>query len=220
MNFNRSINKQNKNNCIFLAYTIYFLLLLLTLSFVTSEGIKKTLAMPIMGLDSNMKAIKTNTTNVTTSLIEKNIGNSNKTQIAESSFYKAKGKTIENASTTFPSFNQTAVIVVEKGSINGIGNITNFESWIFPSISPTNTLGFGHGVITSTDNQMISWIGYDKHSITEKNGTTIFQGDIFFNKSRSMGSISSLNNIKGIYITKEYSGTNGNEQTTKMWKTR
>ena len=60
--------------------------------------------MPIMGLDSNMKAIKTNTTNVTTSLIEKNIGNSNKTQITESSFYKAKGKTIENAPASFSKF--------------------------------------------------------------------------------------------------------------------
>jgi hypothetical protein len=59
----RDINKQNYNNS-FLNYTIP-LVLLLTFSFVTSEDIKKTLAMPILKLDDTMKTNKINITNFT-----------------------------------------------------------------------------------------------------------------------------------------------------------
>ncbi len=223
MNFSRRNNiKQNRNNHRFLIYEISFTLLSLTLSFATTECVKKTLAIPITVTDdNNTKTNKTSDNTATTAFAnETNMANSNNTRIAGSPFYEAIGKVISNSSTIFPSFNQTAEIVVEKGNINGIGNITNFESWIFPSISPTNKLAFGHGIITTTDNQMISWIGYDNYSITEKNETTIFTGKIFFNNSSSTGNLASLNNTKGIYITKEYPVTNGNEQTTKMWKIR
>jgi hypothetical protein len=59
----RDINKQNYNNS-FLNYTIP-LVLLLTFSFVTSEDIQKTLAMPILKLDDTMKTNKINITNFT-----------------------------------------------------------------------------------------------------------------------------------------------------------
>ena len=60
----RDINKQNYD-ILFLIYTIPLVLLLLTLSFVTGEDVKNTLAMPIVNLDNMMKTNKTNITNST-----------------------------------------------------------------------------------------------------------------------------------------------------------
>jgi hypothetical protein len=214
----RDINKQNYNNS-FLNYTIP-LVLLLTFSFVTSEDIKKTLAMPILKLDDTMKTNKINITNFTS---EKEtqweiVNNNNGIVVGGSPFYEAKGKVIGKSISIFPDFNQTAEIILEKGSINGIGNVTNLESWITPYLSSTNMFGFGHGVITTTDKQMMSWIGYDTYLDNENNGTGIYQGNIFFNIGNSTGKLASFNDLKGFYITTANSGINGNEQTTKMWK--
>jgi hypothetical protein len=72
----------------------------------------------------------------------------------------------------------------------------------------------GHGVITTKDKQMISWNAHDISGTNNKNGTATYRGLIIFNDGNSTGKLAFLNNLKGIYVTE----SNGNNQTTKMWK--
>jgi hypothetical protein len=101
-----------------------------------------------------------------------------------------------------------------------VGKVTNLEAWIF---SPTGSLAFGHGVITTTttttkDRQMITWTAHDINGTNNKNGTSTYRGLIIFNKTNNSPTTSNklafLNNLEGLYITK----SNGSNQTTRIWK--
>jgi hypothetical protein len=61
---------------------------------------------------------------------------------------------------------------------------------------------------------MISWNAHDISGTSNKNGTATYRGLIIFNDDNSTGKLAFLNNLKGIYVTE----SNGNNQTTKMWK--
>ena len=95
--------------------------------------------------------------------------------------------------------------------MNGVGKVTNLETWI---ISPIGAHGFGNGVITTKDKQMITWTAHDMGGTNNKNGTATYWGDIIFNGANSTGKLAFLNNSQGSFITV----ANGNNQTTKLWK--
>jgi hypothetical protein len=66
-------------------------------------------------------------------------------------------------------FPQQVEVIFENGTINGLGRVTNLEAWMF---SPIGSHGLGHGVITTKDNQMITWTAYDTNGTTNNNTKT------------------------------------------------
>jgi hypothetical protein len=73
--------------------------------------------------------------------------------------------------------------------------------------------GLGNGVITTKDKQMVSWTARDIGGTNNKNGTATYWGDIIFHGANSSRFPYTL---RGSYITE----ANGNNQTTKIWKSK
>jgi hypothetical protein len=97
--------------------------------------------------------------------------------------------------------------------MNGVGKVTNLETWI---VSPIGAHGLGNGVISTKDKQVVTWTAHDIGGTDKKNGTATYWGDIIFNSASSGGSLASFNNLRGSYITE----ANGDNQTTKIWKSK
>ena len=134
-------------------------------------------------------------------------------------FYEGKGKVLGQFGVGHAQpFNQTAEIILENGSITGIGNVTNLQSWIYPYISSTNSHAFGHGVLSSSDGNMISWIGHDTNSTFGKEGQATFKGTMSFHAYGPINKMSPFNNTKVHYMTQVNNNTHGLSQITKMWK--
>jgi hypothetical protein len=68
-------------------------------------------------------------------------------------------------------FPQQVELIFENGSMNGVGKVTNLETWI---ISPIGVHGFGNGVITTKDKQMVTWTAHDIGGTNNKNGTAAY----------------------------------------------
>ena len=123
--------------------------------------------------------------------------------------YQASGWSVGTTKLRAAGFPQQVEIIFENGTINGIGRVTNLEAWIF---SPIGSHGLGHGVITTKDNQMITWTAHDTSGTTNNNTkTSTYQGVITFNNTT--GKLDSLSNLQGSYVTV----ANGNNQTTRIW---
>ena len=123
--------------------------------------------------------------------------------------YQASGWSVGTTKFRSAGFPQQVEVIFENGTINGLGRVTNLEAWIF---SPIGSHGLGHGVITTKDNQMITWTAYDTNGTTNNNTkTSTYKGVITFNKAT--GKLDSLSNLQGSYVTV----ANGNNQTTKIW---
>jgi hypothetical protein len=71
----------------------------------------------------------------------------------------------------------------------------------------------GHGILTTKDGQMATWVAYDIGRIKANTGVTTFNGIMFFG-TNSTGSLAFLNNLAGLYVTQ----TNSNMRTTKIWE--
>ncbi len=102
--------------------------------------------------------------------------------------------------------------IMEHGILNGIGNITNIETWLDTYRTANTIYGEGKGVMVSTDGQMAPWIVYDIGQI-QNNGTTLYKGIIIFNNNAT-GKMKFLDNRTGL----EIATVGGNNQTTKILK--
>lgn len=134
-------------------------------------------------------------------------------------FYEGNGKILGQFGVGhIQPFNQTAEIILENGSITGIGNVTNIQSWIYPYISSISPHAFGHGVLSTKDGNMISWIGHDTNSTFGKEGQATFEGIMSFYTFGPLNKMSPFNNTKVYFVTQVHNNTNGINQITKMWK--
>jgi len=159
-------------------------------------------------------AIIMTTSNNTMELNKTSLGNpaSNNTSLPNKNLiYQASGWTLGVTKLKSAGFPQQVELIFENGTMNGVGKVTNLETWI---ISPIGAHGFGNGVITTRYKQMASWTAHDINGINNKNGRATYYGFIIFNGANSTGKLAFLNNLKGSYITE----ANGNNQTTKIWK--
>jgi hypothetical protein len=133
--------------------------------------------------------------------------------VAQSPFYESKvGKVIGQvvSNSVAP---QVQVSVVENGTMKGVGNVTNLETWWDTYKTPTIINALGRGILTTKDGQMATWTAQDLGRINVNTGVTTFNGIIFFN-TNSTGSLGFLNNLVGLYITQ----TNSSMRTTKIWE--
>jgi hypothetical protein len=145
--------------------------------------------------------------------------NSDKTTslaIEASPFYEAKVGKITGqrvVSSTNGGSPQIEQSIIENGTIKGVGNVTNLQTWTNTLRSPKIYYGIGQGIITTADGQdMATWTGYD---IGRSNigGVITYHGITFFN-TNSTGKLAFLKNLEGLHITE----VEGNKQVTRIWE--
>jgi hypothetical protein len=173
--------------------------------FPVTQSVKKVTAAPLNATPNNIMKINKSKLNNPAS---------NKALMAPASknpIYRANGWILSIKKLKSAGFPQQVELIFENGTMNGVGKVTNLETWI---ISPIGAHGFGNGIITAKDKQMVTWTAHDINGTNNKNGTETYWGDIFFNGANSTGKLAFLNNFQGSYITE----ANGNNQTTKIWK--
>jgi len=91
----------------------------------------------------------------------------------------------------------------EKGFLNGVGNVTNSETFLNTYLSDNLLIGRGNGTIATADGpNNISWISSDIGKLIDDRW--IFNGVILFNNTHSE-SLSLLNNSIG--LSKSTSGS-------------
>jgi hypothetical protein len=171
--------------------------------FPVNETVKKVTAAPIIPTPSNI--MKINKTSLS------NPASNNALIVSKNPIYQANGWVLSIKKLKSAGFPQQVELIFENGTLNGVGKVTNLETWI---ISPIGAHGFGNGMISTKDRQMVTWTAHDINGTNNKNGTATYWGDIFFNGANSTGKLAFLNNLEGSYVTE----ANGNNQTTKIWK--
>jgi hypothetical protein len=136
--------------------------------------------------------------------------------IAASPFYESNvskligQRVVSTANGITPQIEYTNI---ENGTIKGVGNVTNLQTWTDTSRSPRIIYGVGQGVITTADGQdMATWIGYGIGR-SNINGTTTYHDIILFN-TNSTGRLAFLKNIEGLHIAE----ADGNKRTTKIYE--
>ncbi|MGA9171380.1 MAG: hypothetical protein WBZ20_14675 [Nitrososphaeraceae archaeon] len=136
--------------------------------------------------------------------------------IAASPFYESNvskligQRVVSTANGITPQIEYTSI---ENGSIKGVGNVTNLQTWTDTSRSPRIIYGVGQGVITTADGQdMATWIGYGIGR-SNINGTITYHDIILFN-TNSTGRLAFLKNIEGLHIAE----ADGNKRTTKIYE--
>lgn len=102
---------------------------------------------------------------------------------------------------------------IENGTIKGVGNVTNLQTWTDTFTSPRINYGVGQGVITTADGQdMATWIGYGVGR-SNINGIITYHDIIFFN-TNSTGKLAFLKNLEGLHVSE----VDGNKRTTKIYE--
>jgi len=136
--------------------------------------------------------------------------------IAASPFYESNvskligQRVVSTANGITPQIEYTNI---ENGTIKGVGNVTNLQTWTDTSRSPRIIYGVGQGVITTADGQdMATWIGYGIGR-SNINGTTTYHDIILFN-TNSTGRLAFLKNLEGLHIAE----ADGNKRTTKIYE--
>jgi len=136
--------------------------------------------------------------------------------IAASPFYESNvskligQRVVSTANGITPQIEYTNI---ENGTIKGVGNVTNLQTWTDTSRSPRIIYGVGQGIITTADGQdMATWIGYGIGR-SNINGTTTYHDIILFN-TNSTGRLAFLKNIEGLHIAE----ADGNKRTTKIYE--
>ena len=136
--------------------------------------------------------------------------------IAASPFYESNvskligQRVVSTANGITPQIEYTNI---ENGTIKGVGNVTNLQTWTDTTRSPRIIYGVGQGVITTADGQdMATWIGYGIGR-SNINGTTTYHDIILFN-TNSTGRLAFLKNIEGLHIAE----ADGNKRTTKIYE--
>ena len=160
------------------------------------------------------------TSSSSSSVIPTNNNNNNNTAtslgIAASPFYEAKvGKIMGQriVSTGNSITPQIEMSSIENGSIKGVGNVTNIETWTNTLRSPTISYGVGQGVITTSDGQdMATWTGYGAGRSNIK-GVMTYHDIIFFN-TNSTGKLAFLKNLEGLYTSE----VDGKKLISRIWE--
>ena len=136
--------------------------------------------------------------------------------IAASPFYESNvskligQRVVSTANGITPQIEYTNI---ENGTIKGVGNVTNLQTWTDTSRSPRIIYGVGQGVITTADGQdMTTWIGYGIGR-SNINGTITYHDIILFN-TNSTGKLAFLKNLEGLSIASE----NGNKIIQKIYE--
>jgi hypothetical protein len=136
--------------------------------------------------------------------------------IAASPFYESNvskligQRVVSTANGITPQIEYTNI---ENGTIKGVGNVRNLQTWTDTSRSPTIIYGVGQGVITTADGQdMATWIGYGIGR-SNINGTITYHDIILFN-TNSTGKLAFLKNIEGLSIASD----DGNKITQKIYE--
>ena len=136
--------------------------------------------------------------------------------IATSPFYESNvskligQRVVSTANGITPQIEYTNI---ETGTIKGVGNVTNLQTWTDTTRSPRIIYGVGQGVITTADGQdMATWIGYGIGR-SNINGTITYHDIILFN-TNSTGRLAFLKNIEGLHIAE----ADGNNRTTKIYE--
>jgi hypothetical protein len=136
--------------------------------------------------------------------------------IATSPFYQSNvskvigQRVVSTANGITPQIEYTNI---ETGTIKGVGNVTNLQTWTDTTRSPRIIYGVGQGVITTADGQdMATWIGYGIGR-SNINGTTTYHDVILFN-TNSTGRLAFLKNLEGLHIAE----ADGNKRTTKIYE--
>jgi hypothetical protein len=172
--------------------------------------------LPLDGKGSQVAAAISNmSSDSTTAIISKakipTINNS--LVVAQSPFYESKvwkliGQAVSNSAAP-----QVQVSIVENGTMKGVGNVTNLETWWDTYKTPTIINALGRGILTTKDGQMATWTAQDVGRINLNTGITTYNGIMFFNTA-STGSLAFLNNLAGLHITQ----TDSSMRTTKIWE--
>src|ERR1041385_3179166 len=136
--------------------------------------------------------------------------------IAASPFYESNvskligQRVVSTANGITPQIEYTNI---ETGTIKGVGNVTNLQTWTDTTRSPRIIYGVGQGVINTADGQdMATWIGYGIGR-SNINGTITYHDIILFN-TNSTGRLAFLKNIEGLHIAE----ADGNNRTTKIYE--
>jgi hypothetical protein len=172
--------------------------------------------LPLDGKGSQVAAAISNmSSDSTTAIISKakipTINNS--LVVAQSPFYESKvwkliGQAVSNSAAP-----QVQVSIVENGTMKGVGNVTNLETWWDTYKTPTIINALGRGILTTKDGQMATWTAQDVGRINLNTGITTYNGIMFFN-TNSTGSLAFLNNLAGLHITQ----TDSSMRTTNIWE--
>jgi hypothetical protein len=172
--------------------------------------------LPLDGKGSQVAAAISNmSSDSTTAIISKakipTINNS--LVVAQSPFYESKvwkliGQAVSNSAAP-----QVQVSIVENGTMKGVGNVTNLETWWDTYKTPTIINALGRGILTTKDGQMATWTAQDVGRINLNTGITTYNGIMFFNTA-STGSLAFLNNLAGLHITQ----TDSSMRTTNIWE--
>ena len=135
--------------------------------------------------------------------------------IAASPFYESNAnkligqKVVSTANGIAPQMETTTI---ENGTIKGVGNVTNFYTWIDTVRSSRLVYGPGQGIITTADGQdMATWTGYGAGSII--NGTITYHDIIVF-ATNSTGKLAFLNNLCGLDISE----ADGTKRVSKIYE--
>ena len=135
--------------------------------------------------------------------------------IAASPFYEANvskligQRVVSTANGITPQIEYTQI---ENGTIKGVGNVTNLQTWT-GQYSVNYSRSTGQGVITTADGQdMATWIGYGVGR-SDINGTITYHDVIFFN-TNSTGKLAFLKNLEGLHVSE----VDGNKRTTKIYE--
>lgn len=207
--------KLHKRGTRLLVYAVVSVISLILLLFAVGESVKKAAAAPITTIPNNTTKINETSSNNPMNEIASaaKSTNTNSLMVNKNPIYQATGGTLGVTKLKSAGFPQEVESIFENGTTNGVGKVTNLEAWIF---SPAGSLGYGHGVITTKDRQVITWTAHDISGTNSKNGTAIYRGLVIFNKANNSptSKLAFLNNLKGSYVTE----ASGNNQTTRIWK--
>ena len=200
-------NKQPEKSIVILLSAVVSTVVLLLLPLpLTNKAIEKVFAA------STMLPSKTQATTPINSIAAETKNNS--LVVAQTPFYQAEfGKLIGQTVLNTGGVPQIQESIIENGTMNGVGNVTNLETWVDTFKSPAIAYGVGQGILTTKDKQRATWIAHDIGRTNDNNGAITYHGVMFFS-SNSTGKLAFLNNLEGLYISE----VNGSKQTTKMWE--
>ena len=150
---------------------------------------------PLDGKSSQVAAAISNmSSNLTTAIISKAkipaINNS--LVVAQSPFYESKVWKLMGQAVSDSAAPQVQVSIVENGTMKGVGNVRNLETWWDTYKTPTIINALGRGILTTKDGQMATWTAQDVGRTNLNTGVTTFNGIMFFN-TNSTGSLAFLN---------------------------
>jgi hypothetical protein len=119
------------------------------------------------------------------------------------------GQRVTTTANGLPQIEQSSL---ENGTMQGVGNVTDLETWTNTFVSPGIVHGVGQGVMTTADGQVATWTATGIGR-SNADGVIIYHDVIIFN-TNSNGNLAFLKNLEALSITV----VNGTKQTRMMWE--